>query len=110
MLRPAILTILRDQACELHGYAIEKELRVFRFFERQPPDFAGLYRLLKRMEGEGLLASARGDSQAGPSRRVYRLTGRGRKCLSRWLDSLVEYREMLEDLIAHMQDTAGGGV
>ena len=94
---------------DLHGYALEKELRVFRFFERQPPDITGLYRLLKRMESEGLLASTRGDSQAGPSKRVYGLTSRGRKCLARWLDSLIEYQEMLDDLVTHVKSSTDGG-
>lgn len=99
MLRPAILTILSDRTLGLHGYAIEKELQAFKFFRNHPPDYTGLYRLLKRMDAEGLLSSKESDSQAGPSRRIYRLTGRGRICLCRWLDSLMEYQEMLDDLL-----------
>ena len=105
MLRPAVLTILRDQPQGLHGYAVEKELQVFRFFQHQPPDYTGLYRLLKRMETERLLSSTESDSQAGPSKRIYRLTDRGRRCLSRWLDSLIEYQEMLDDLLVHAKRT-----
>lgn len=99
MLRPAVLTILCDQRQGLHGYAIVKELQLFKFFQHQSPDYTGLYRLLKRMETEGLLSSKDSDSPEGPSKRIYRLTNRGRKCLSRWLDSLIEYQEMLEDLL-----------
>jgi len=101
MLRPAILTILCDTAQGLHGYAVEKELQTLRFFQHQPPDYTGLYRLLKRMETEGLLSSTESDSQAGPSKRVYRLTDLGTRCLFLWLESLVEYQEMLEDLLSH---------
>lgn len=106
MLRPAVLTVLCDQAIGLHGYAIEKELEAFKFFRHQPPDYTGLYRLLKRMETEGLLSSTESDSQAGPSKRVYRITDRGRRCLFRWLDSLLEYREMLDDLLVRARRTA----
>jgi len=105
MLRPAVLTVLCDQTQGLHGYAVEKALPVFRFFQHQPPDYTGLYRLLKRMETEGLLSSTESDSQAGPSKRIYRLTDRGKRCLSRWLDSLIEYQEMLEDLLVHVKRT-----
>ena len=49
------------------------------------PDYTGLYRLLKRMEAEGLLSSTQCDSQAGPSKRTFRLTDKGRRCLSRWV-------------------------
>jgi PadR family transcriptional regulator PadR len=105
MLRPAVLTVLYDRPAGLHGYAIEKELQTLRLFQGQPPDYAGLYRLLKRMETEGLLSSSESDSQAGPSRRVYRLTDRGMKCLSRWVDSLTTYQEMLGDLLSRVQKT-----
>ena len=108
MLRPAVLTVLCNHATGLHGYAVEKELETFRVFLQHGPDYAGLYRLLKRMEAEGLLSSTESDSQTGPSRRVYRVTGRGRKCLSRWLDSLAEYREMLDDLLARAGSAALG--
>ena len=99
MLRPAALTILRNHAHGLHGYAVERELQSFKFFVKQPPDYTGLYRLLKRMDEEGLLSSRESDSEAGPSKRIYRLTDRGRNCLARWLDSLTEYQEMLGDLL-----------
>lgn len=107
MLRPAILTVLYDQVRGLHGYAIEKHLQVFAFFQEQLPDYAGLYRLLKRMEAEGLLSSTQCDSQAGPSKRTFRLTDKGRRCLSRWFESLTEYRRMLDDLLEHIGDSRG---
>ncbi|MBP8305196.1 MAG: helix-turn-helix transcriptional regulator [Phycisphaerae bacterium] len=105
MLRPAILTILCDKEEGLHGYAAEQELRTLKFFRDQPPDYTGLYRLLKRMESEELLSSTKSDSHAGPSKRVYRLTDRGRRCLDRWMESLAKYQEMLEDLLARAQET-----
>ena len=105
MLRPAILTVLYEHRRGLHGYAIEKHLQVFAFFQEQLPDYTGLYRLLKRMEAEGLLSSTRCDSQSGPSKRMFRLTDRGRKCLSRWFESLTEYRRMLDDLLSHIGDS-----
>ena len=106
MLRPAVLTILCDQPQGLHGYAVEKELQGFRFFQNQRPDYTGLYRLLKRMETERLLSSTEGDSQVGPSKRTYRPTRRGRRCLACWLDSLVKYQEMLDDLLVQAKRTA----
>lgn len=105
MLRPAILTVLCGKAEGLHGYAVEKELQTLRLFRHQPPDYTGLYRLLKRMEMEELLSSVQSDSHAGPSKRVYRLTDRGRRCLFRWLDSLTKYQEMLEDLLTRAKQT-----
>ena len=105
MLRPAVLTILHNRTRGLHGYAIEKQLQGFKFFQDQPPDYTGLYRLLKKMDAEGLLSSQESDSESGPSKRVYCLTDRGRNCLSKWLDSLVEYQQMLDDLLTQAKGT-----
>ncbi|MBN2137385.1 MAG: helix-turn-helix transcriptional regulator [Sedimentisphaerales bacterium] len=104
MLRPAVLTVLEASDEGLHGYAIDRELCSFSFFKQRGPDYTGLYRLLKRMEKEGLLCSTESDSHSGPAKRIYKLTPRGRTCLSRWLDSLQEYREMLDDLLSHAQE------
>lgn len=110
MLRPAVLTVLCDHRQGLHGYAIEKQLQVFGFFREQLPDYTGLYRLLKRMEAEGLLRSTEQDSQAGPSRRMFRLTNRGANCLSHWFASLTQYRRMLDDLLGHIGRSIEGRV
>ena len=108
MLRPAVLTVLCSSPRGLHGYAIEKRLEEFQFCSRRGPDFTGLYRLLKKMEAEGLLRSAQRPSESGPSRRIYRATPGGKRCLSRWSRSLAEYREMLDDLLGRMKEIAGG--
>jgi DNA-binding PadR family transcriptional regulator len=57
------------------------------------------------MESEGLLGSVLSRSKTGPAKRVYRLTARGRQCLSRWRISLLNYRDMLDDLLGHMRTT-----
>lgn len=105
MLRPAVLVILYAQKHGLHGYAIEKQLRIFKFFQHKLPDYTGLYRLLKQMETEGILASSKTDSFTGPAKRIYQLTNRGKKCLNRWLISLNEYQQMLDDLLMHARQT-----
>ncbi len=103
MLRPAVLTVLNDHPEMLHGYAIEKALQVFAFFQEKPPDYTGLYRLLKTMETEGLLDSIEDSSHPGPAKRLYGLTTRGKQCLARWFDSLRRYQDMLDDLLDHIR-------
>lgn len=105
MLRPAILTVLCDCPRGLHGYGIEQRLEEFQFCRRSSPDFTGLYRLLKKMEVEGLLRSAKSPSDNGPAKRVYVLTARGKQCLTRWRISLLDYRDMLDDLLMHIRST-----
>jgi DNA-binding PadR family transcriptional regulator len=108
MLRPAVLTLLRDCPKGLHGYGIEQRLEEFQFCRRSSPDFTGLYRLLKKMEAEGLLRSAKSRSDNGPAKRVYALTVRGKQCMSRWRISLLNYRDMLDDLLDRMKNNASG--
>lgn len=103
MLRPAILTVLRDCRRGLHGYGIEQRLEEFQFCRRSSPDFTGLYRLLKKMEAEGLLRSAKNPSDTGPAKRIYSMTVRGKQCLTRWRISLLNYRDMLDDLLDRMK-------
>jgi DNA-binding PadR family transcriptional regulator len=102
-LRPVVMTILCGSSDGLHGYSIEKQLQDFRFYHNNPPDFTGLYRLLKRMEIEGLLSSAMKKSKEGPSKKTYRITAKGKKCLKRWQQSLQEYKCNLEDILEKME-------
>ncbi len=96
------MSILYNSPAGLHGYLIEKQLRDFRFFHNNPPDFTGLYRLLRRMEEEGLLVSAKVKSSEGPSKKTYRLTAKGKKCLGRWQQSILEYKSNIEDMLEKM--------
>jgi len=65
-----------------HGYAIAQEINrrtegLLRMKE------GTLYPLLHRMEAEALLRAAWHESDRGPARRIYQLTARGRRVLSR---------------------------
>lgn len=74
----AILLILAEG--ERHGYAIMRELRETAA-EQFPPGPATLYRILKGMQGDGLITSlaGAGEESDGPPRRYYELTGFGRR-------------------------------
>lgn len=65
-----------------HGYAIAQEINrrtggALRMKE------GTLYPLLHGMEAQGLLRAAWSESDQGPRRRVYQVTARGRRLLSR---------------------------
>ena len=49
-----------------------------------------LYRVLRMMEAEGLLASKLDPTGSGPARKVYELTGEGQEVLSMWVAKLEE--------------------
>jgi poly-beta-hydroxybutyrate-responsive repressor len=97
LLQPAILTVLAEG--ELHGYRIVERLADMPVLSGSPPDSTGVYRFLRSMEGRGLLTSSWDTSSRGPAKRLYRLTGDGRKCLARWVKTLTQYCHEIDDLL-----------
>ena len=97
LVRPAILTVLADE--NLHGYRILERLAGMAMFHGQPPDPAGIYRVLKSMEQEGLVRCAWELQGSGPARRQYALAPRGRSCLEQWLGTLEDYFASVGELV-----------
>jgi PadR family transcriptional regulator PadR len=81
----------------LHGYEIMKELRDEFGIVCDP---GTLYRTLRRLEGNALIASHWDAHDPGPARRVYELTERGDEALERWNDVLHGYRADLDAFFA----------
>ena len=71
-LRPMLLLLLAEQPA--HGYDLLERVTALGL-ERTDP--GGLYRTLRAMEQDGLVASAWQASESGPARRAYQLTGEG---------------------------------
>ena len=82
---PSLLLLLRERP--LHGYEL---------LERIPElgegrvDIGNLYRLLRRLEEEGLVRSQWSADLPGPAKRTYELTADGRRLLDRWAEALRE--------------------
>src|ERR671922_2656963 len=81
---PSLLLLLRERP--LHGYEL---------IERLPEvvgegrvDVGNLYRLLRALEGEGLVSSEWSAELPGPAKRTYELTDQGRRLLDRWVEAL----------------------
>lgn len=70
-----LLLLLRDGAT--YGYNLRRELQA----RGMRTDPAAMYRLLRRYEDEGWVQSRWVTSDAGPRRRMYRLTRSGRRTL-----------------------------
>ena len=72
-----LLGLLREPRS---GYDLKSRLdEAVRYF--WPAELTQIYRILKRLEGEGLLRSRMVASDKGPARRVYSLTPAGRRTL-----------------------------
>ena len=99
-LRPCLLLLLRESTA--HGYDLLERLRDFGL-ERDP---GGLYRTLRAMEHEGLVASGWESSTRGPDRRRYRITPRGGAQLRAWAAGLSDTRESLDRFLTRFEAPA----
>ena len=87
---PSLLLLLRERP--LHGYEL---------LERIPElgegrvDIGNLYRLLRRLEDEGLVRSQWSADLPGPAKRTYELTAEGRGLLDRWAEALAEAQQTI---------------
>lgn len=84
-LRPCLLLLLRERGG--HGYDLLERIGVFGFDDSDP---GALYRALRRLENDGLVASSWVPSESGPPRRVYELTEAGVGELDRRATDLAE--------------------
>lgn len=93
----SILLLLAEQRG--HGYELHERInQVMPLWDVSP---GNLYRELRRMDADGLVASVWEPSQTrGPARRVYEITNAGRRALDDWIMSVGGLVEMLEACIA----------
>ena len=94
--RPMILALLSDKP--VHGYDLLRKLNTLNMFSTPPPDASGVYKTLKTMTAEGLTVGDWDTAEAGPARRPFSLTSKGRKCLLRWATTLELYQQQIQDL------------
>ncbi len=87
---PWVLLVLKQWS--LHGYLILQQLNRMGFTN---VDHATLYRELRRLEGQGLVASEWETGESGPARRVYRITDAGEQMLLGWTEVVSGYQRMI---------------
>lgn len=81
---PALLLLLRERPA--HGYDLLE--RIPELTGEQRVEMGNLYRLLRALEEEGLVASEWDESSPGPAKRRYEITAQGRLLLEQWVDAL----------------------
>lgn len=91
-IEPALLQLLAERP--MHGYELLEEIPVLAREERRV-DLGNLYRLLRSLEEEGVVASVWDESLAGPAKRVYRLTPSGEALLETWVAALGDVRGLV---------------
>ena len=85
-IEPALLLLLLKEPG--HGYSLISGLQEIGF-DDYPVDSSTIYRILRQLELQGMIASAwDSTTTAGPPRRVYRITPAGESYLSAWIADL----------------------
>ncbi len=96
---PAVLLLLAEG--ESHRYQLAEHLE--ELLDEGRVDFGNLYRLLRALEEEGLVASTWSEEAPGPQKRIYELTGEGAALLAAWAASLRARRERIGALLARYE-------
>ena len=81
-----------------HGYELFKRLSQ-ELPEALVPDVAVLYRILRKFEKEGFVASRLTPGEGGPARKVYSLTPSGEDYLAQWYETVHTRVKALEHFV-----------
>jgi poly-beta-hydroxybutyrate-responsive repressor len=92
---PAVLLLLEERPA--HGYELLERLRPL--IGEQRVEMGNLYRLLRALEDEGLVASAWDATAPGPAKRRYTLTDEGIRLLAHWVEALRAVQDRIETFI-----------
>jgi PadR family transcriptional regulator len=101
----ALLLLLRERSA--HGYDLLERLPSVLGDERI--DVGNLYRVLRRLEEQGLVSSEWDESVPGPAKRTYELTDAGGEALERWAASLAETRDRIDRFLQRHQEPGSPG-
>lgn len=96
--RPCLLLLIAEQPS--HGYDLLLRLAELGFRRNDP---GGLYRTLRVMEQEGLIASSWESSEIGPPRRTYWLSEEGADWLHAWAGSLRGAAEVIGSFLGRYE-------
>ncbi len=100
-LRASLLLLIAESPA--HGYDLLEQIKELGLANVDP---GGLYRGLRVMEQDGLVASHWEHSTAGPARRSYRLTEEGVEWLHAWAGALREGRRYLSAYLSRYDSIA----
>lgn len=93
----SVLTVLAK--APLHGYLLVDALAQLPSFRGCAPDPAGVYRVLREMEGLGLVLGTWEQASSGPAKRSYAITQDGLECLAHWIQALMEHQQAIGSLL-----------
>ena len=72
--------------------------------EEERVDVGNLYRVLRALEEQGLVASEWDETVPGPAKRTYELTDAGAAALERWATALTETRNRIDHFLQRYEE------
>jgi poly-beta-hydroxybutyrate-responsive repressor len=103
-IEPALLLLLRERP--MHGYELIELLPEVAGDETRI-DVGNLYRVLRALEEEGIVASEWSADLPGPAKRTYELTEAGSRLLDRWVESLRDAQGVITKFIERYEQGEG---
>jgi PadR family transcriptional regulator, regulatory protein PadR len=100
---PAVLLCLRDRPA--HGYELLDQLQTLMPGDRV--DMGNLYRILRALEREGLVASSWDEESPGPAKRTYVLTDSGRRVLDLWVGAFRKIEQQIAAFTRRYEEGRG---
>jgi PadR family transcriptional regulator len=103
-----VLAILREG--ERYGFELVRELTAA---DGLVTSEGTIYPLLSRLRREGLVETSWQESNQGPPRRYYRITGQGNKALESFVDQWIRFRSAVDRVLilgSVKSERGGGGV
>ena len=97
---PALLLLLRERPA--HGYDLLE--RMPELTGEQRVEMGNLYRLLRGLEEEGLVASEWDDDSPGPAKRRYAISEHGLQLLDRWVEALQSSQQRTERFLERYEE------
>ena len=88
----------------MHGYKLIEILNNSGYLVDDKIETGTLYTTLRRLEKKGLLVSSWEDSPNEKRRRVYTVTEAGSRYLKEIIESIMQRKSMIEDMIAFYSD------
>lgn len=91
-----------------YGYELLSLIQTYGFMDGAPPP-GMIYRHLRQMEEDNLVASEWETQDAGAAKRIYTITEEGRQVLAHWVRFMGEKAEKLRHFVGLYHTAAGSG-
>jgi len=100
----ALLSVLNHADESMYGYQIAKLMEEDEKQVMPLIKHGALYPVLRSLEGNDLLKSRVEPSIAGPPRRYYDITDRGREAFSRWMEIWKRTSKLIDRILGGVPD------